>query len=95
MSFRYLEIPMATERLRISNYNPLLDSLTRQIGIWPKKTLSYAGKTHLITFVLQGVECFWLSNISLPQGIIDRIYSICNSFMWSSKHFSIVMDGYV
>ena len=86
MPFRYLGIPMAAERLRIADYSPLLDSLVRRINIWPQKTLSYAGKAQLITSVLQGVECFWLSIMPLPQGVIDRIYSICRSFMWTSKH---------
>lgn len=86
MPFQYLGIPLAAERLQIFDYSPLLDSLSHRIHAWPQKTLSYAGKVQLITSVLQGVECFWLSMLPLPLGIIDRIYNICRSFMWTSRH---------
>lgn len=89
MPFRYLGIPLALAKLRISDYNPLADSLIRRINAWPKRTLSYAGKIKLISSVLQGVECFWLSVLPLPYEIVDRIYSICKAFMWTTKHSPI------
>lgn len=76
ITFRYLGIPMAAERLRISNYSPPSARLIDLIDIWLKKTLSFVDKVHLITLVLQDVKCFWLSIIPLMQGIINRIYSI-------------------
>ncbi|XP_042379905.1 uncharacterized protein LOC121972287 [Zingiber officinale] len=85
MPFRYLRISIASQKLKISDYSTLLDSLTRRIGSWPKATLSYAGKAQLISSVLQGVECYWMSVLPLPQGVIDHIYSICRSFMWTSR----------
>lgn len=56
MPFRYLWIPLAAERLQISDYNPLLDSLSQRKNTWPKQTLFYADKAELITLMLQGVS---------------------------------------
>lgn len=92
MPFRYLGIPLATERLRISDYSPLLDLLTNRITTWLRQTLSYVRKVQLIISVLQGVEYFWLSILPLPQGVIDHIYNICRSFMWTSKHPPVCAD---
>lgn len=49
MPFRYLGVPLASKRLRIANYTILIESLMKKIKAWPKNTLSYAGKTQLIT----------------------------------------------
>lgn len=45
MPFEYLGIPLAFERLKITNYDLLLDSLILRINSWLKQTLSYARKT--------------------------------------------------
>lgn len=83
---RYLGIPIASGKLRTSDYAILVDNLTEKVNAWPRHTLSYAGKLELIRSVLQGVECFLLSILPLPVNIIDRIYGICRNFFWSSKH---------
>ncbi|XP_074556543.1 uncharacterized protein LOC141812447 [Curcuma longa] len=83
MPFRYLGIPIASQKLRISDYTTLLDALSRRVTSWPKATLSYAGKAQLVASVLQGVECYWMSVLPIPSGVVDRIYGICRSFMWT------------
>lgn len=52
MPFRYLGILLASKKLRITNYSPLMDSLIRKINSWPKKTLSYAGQWLISWFSL-------------------------------------------
>lgn len=46
--FRYLGIPLASEKLKISNYSLLIDKLINKINSWPRHTLSYASKLQLI-----------------------------------------------
>lgn len=45
-----------------------------------------SGKLELIWSILLGVECFWLSLLPLPLGIIDKLYAIRSIFVWNSKH---------
>jgi len=48
--------------------------------------MSYVGRVELIKFVLQGVECFWLSVLPIPTGVIEKIYRLCGGFLWNSHH---------
>lgn len=53
--FRYLGIPLATEKLRVADYSVLVDSISERIKAWPRNTLSYAGKLELTRAVIQGI----------------------------------------
>ncbi|XP_052177540.1 uncharacterized protein LOC127791595 [Diospyros lotus] len=86
MPFRYLGVPLAAQKLKISHYVPFVDKVAAYINAWSSATLSYAGRTELIRAVLQGVECFWLSILSIPSAVIVRIVRLCRVFLWNSKH---------
>lgn len=64
----------------------LIDPLVYKLTSWPKHTLSCAGKFELVKMVLQEVECFWLSILLIPCGVINKTYTISCSFVWSTKH---------
>lgn len=84
--FCYLGIPIVAEKLRTRNYGPLTETIMKRLASWPKHTLSYVNKLELVRTVLQGIECFLLSILSIPCAVIEKIYAICWSFMWSTKH---------
>ncbi|GFZ21539.1 hypothetical protein Acr_29g0007010 [Actinidia rufa] len=86
--FRYFGIPVADSRLRISQYSPLIDKITNYISAWARAYLSYAGRTELVKSVLQGVECFWLSILSIPAGVKAKIIQLCRNFLWSVNYNS-------
>lgn len=85
MPFRYLGIPLASGKLKVSCYAPFLDKITTYIGAWNCSSLSYVGKAELIRAVLQGVECFWLSIFPILATIISRIVNHYRKFLWGSK----------
>lgn len=87
--FRYLDIPLAMEKLHMSNYGVLIDVIVLKFTLWPKHMLSYTRKLELGKIVLHGVECFWLSILPIPCVVIDKLYVICRSFVWTFKHPSI------
>lgn len=87
--FRYLGIPIASTKLKISDYCPLFDKLSSKINSWPKNTLSHAGRLELIRSVLQGTHCYWMSVLPFPEGVIKKIDAACRNFFWSSKHPAI------
>lgn len=53
--FQYLGIPVASNKLKITEFCLLLDKLTSKINSWPKQTLSHAGRLELIRSVFQGL----------------------------------------
>ncbi|KAG6484006.1 hypothetical protein ZIOFF_060799 [Zingiber officinale] len=44
ISYRYLGILLASENLKIADYDPLIDALRRRLIAWPNLTLSYIGR---------------------------------------------------
>lgn len=76
-------------RLRISDYSPLIDNIIDKIQAWPRNSLSYAAILELIISVVQGVQCYWMSMLLIPDDVIARIYGLYRNFLWSLKHPSI------
>ncbi|XP_052197414.1 uncharacterized protein LOC127804583 [Diospyros lotus] len=72
MPFRYLGIPLAAEKLKISHFPPFTNQIADHITGWKSASMSYAGRAKLIKSVFQGVECFWLSILPLPTGLLIR-----------------------
>jgi len=86
MPFRYLGIPLASSKLKLCHYEPLLAKIADCIIAWRAVTLSYAGRLELIRTVLQGVICFWLNILPVPAGVIEHIYRFCRRFLWNSSN---------
>ncbi|KAL0407933.1 UNVERIFIED_CONTAM: putative mitochondrial protein [Sesamum radiatum] len=92
MPVRYLGIPLAAQRLSVSDYSPLVDRIAHCISKWTAKSLSIAGRLELISSVIQGVECFWLQCFLLPAAVIDKIHRRCRNFLWNSKRAPVAWD---
>ena len=85
LPIRYLGLPLMHRKLRISEYEPLLDQIARKFRSWAVKSLSYAGRTQLISSVIYGIINFWLSTFSLPKGCLEKIESLCSRFLWAGN----------
>ncbi|KAL0378723.1 UNVERIFIED_CONTAM: hypothetical protein Sradi_3177800 [Sesamum radiatum] len=92
MPVRYLGIPLAAQRLSVTDYSPLVDRIAHCISKWSAKSLSFAGLLELIRSVIQGVECFWLQYFPLPAAVIDKIHRLCRNFLWNSKRAPVVWE---
>ncbi|XP_013709779.2 uncharacterized protein LOC106413574 [Brassica napus] len=85
LPIRYLGLPLMHRKLRISEYEPLLDSIVRKFRRWATKTLSYAGRLLLISTVISGSVNFWCSTFMLPKGCVKKIERLCSRFLWSGQ----------
>ncbi|KAL2249650.1 UNVERIFIED_CONTAM: Retrovirus-related Pol polyprotein from type-2 retrotransposable element R2DM [Sesamum indicum] len=92
MRVRYLGIPLAAQRLSVTNYSPLVDQIANCISKWTGKSLSYAGRLELIRLVIQGVECFWLQVFPLPAAVIEKIHRLCRNFLWNSRRAPVAWE---
>lgn len=81
--FRYLGIPLATEKLRISNYGALIDAAEVNIMAQTYIILCREARIGKDGLARSGI---WLSILPIPNGVIDKLYAICRSFVWSTKH---------
>ncbi|XP_019189205.1 PREDICTED: uncharacterized protein LOC109183558 [Ipomoea nil] len=89
---RYLGVPLDAQKLKVSCYTPLFDSINKYISAWKGFSLSYAGKLELIAKVIQGVVAYWMQEFSLPPTVIESIISICRKFLWGGKRALVSWD---
>lgn len=85
LPIRYLGLPLMSRKLRIAEYEPLLDKLTNRFRSWAVKSLSFAGRVQLIASVISGVVAFWISTFVLPLGCLKKIEALCSRFLWSGN----------
>lgn len=83
LPIRYLGLPLMSRKLRIDEYQPLLDKITNKFKAWSTKMLSFADRLQLIASVISGLVNFWISTFILPKGCIKQIESLCSRFLWS------------
>ncbi|CAA7013484.1 unnamed protein product [Microthlaspi erraticum] len=82
---RYLGLPLTCRKLRISEYAPIVEKISKQFTTWSVRTLSFAGRLQLISSVIMGSVNFWCSTFILPKGCIKQIESLCSRFLWSGS----------
>ncbi|WZZ04139.1 hypothetical protein YC2023_090060 [Brassica napus] len=80
---RYLGLPLMSRKLRVSEYEPLMDKIRCRFVGWAVKKLSYAGRLQLIVSVITGTVIFWITTFVLPKSCIRKIESLCSRFLWS------------
>lgn len=83
LPIRYLGLPLMHQKLRWSDYSPLIESLSSKFSSWTIHALSYAGRLQLLTSVIYSLLNFWMSAFFLPKSCIKKIQSMCSRFLWS------------
>lgn len=64
--FRYLGLPVGANPRKGSTWQPLIDSLTRKLGSWRNKFLSFGGRIVLLNSVLNSIPIYYLSFMKMP-----------------------------
>ncbi|VFR03542.1 unnamed protein product, partial [Cuscuta campestris] len=82
---RYLGLPLTSQRASERDFAPLIAKVEDNICKWNTKTLSQAGRVELIRSVIQGIQSFWLQAFPIHKTVLNRITTICRSFLWGSK----------
>ncbi|XP_058726621.1 uncharacterized protein LOC131597983 [Vicia villosa] len=82
---RYLGIPLATKRLNIHHYLPLIDKIVCRIRHWTAYLLSTAGRIQLVKSIVVAITQYWMHCLPLPKAVLKKIDSICRSFIWTGK----------
>lgn len=74
-----------SRKLKISEYAPLMNKITRSFQAWSVKLLSFASRLQLLKTVIFGTVSFWTSAIMLPKGCMKNIEALCSRFLWSGN----------
>ncbi|CAN1278623.1 Putative ribonuclease H protein At1g65750 [Linum perenne] len=78
---RYLGLPLIASKLSLRDCHSLIQKITMRIRGWSTKTLSFAGRLHLINAVLLSLSQFWMSVFPLPLSVIKRVQQLCASYL--------------
>lgn len=79
---RYLGIPLCSHKISLHHCAPLLEHIKGKVNSWSAKALSFVGRLLLLNTVINGITNFWTSTFIIPKACIDKINSLCSSFLW-------------
>ncbi|XP_043725702.1 uncharacterized protein LOC122672268 [Telopea speciosissima] len=82
LPIRYLGVPLASKKLRSSDFLELVSKVQNRIDSWSTKSLSFAGRVALIQSVLMGTINYWLSVFRLPSSTILALEKMMARFLW-------------
>lgn len=63
----------------------LLEKISRRIGSWTSRKLSFAGRLQFITSVLFSLQVYWTGMFMLPKRVLKDMTQMFNRFLWNGK----------
>jgi hypothetical protein len=82
---KYLGMPTIMRRARSQNFNFIMDKIWGKLKGWKERNLSFAGRSVLISAVVQAIPTYMMSCFLIPKAICSQIEkAICN-FWWGGK----------
>lgn len=79
--FTYLGLPMATTKLRVEDFSPLMDKIERRLTAC-SSMLSYTGRLQMVNYVLTSTAAYAMCTLKLPKGVIDNIDRARKQCLW-------------
>lgn len=91
---RYLTLPLMHNKLRISDYQPLLDQLRNRFSSWSSRALSFAGRKQLLSSVICGKSIFGSPLSSCQKGVSKplSLYAL-GSFGMAPQHLELLLKS--
>lgn len=80
---RYLGLSLLPRKMTKSDYAPLIERVKKRLHSWTSRHLSFAGRTQLISSVIQSIMAYWCAAFVLPKRCIHKINIMCRRFLWS------------
>ncbi|KAF7841821.1 reverse transcriptase [Senna tora] len=67
------------------NYNVLIERIGSKLAGWKAKTLSQAGRLTLIKSVLQPLNIYHMSTLTIPRKYCHQMDAVCSNFFWGFR----------
>ncbi|CAL4980148.1 unnamed protein product [Urochloa decumbens] len=81
----YLGLPLSPYKLRVTDYQPLVDTFDRYLSGWKAKLLSSGGRMVLVITVLGGLAVYYMSAQLLPKSVLDKLEARRRAFLWTGE----------
>ena len=82
LPIRYLGVPLADRRLRIRDWQPVLDKVETWLGGWRARLLSRGGRLVMFKAVLSAIPNYFMSIFRMPVGVRRRLEAVMRGFFW-------------
>ncbi|KAG5580837.1 hypothetical protein H5410_051464 [Solanum commersonii] len=80
--FKYLGIPLSTQKITLIQWKPLITRITARISSWTARKLSYTGRAQLIQFVIIGIQAFSAQLFMIPTKCVGGP-NLTNLRLWN------------
>jgi hypothetical protein len=82
---KYLGMPTSMGRTKVQDFKFIIDRVWSKLKGWKERNLSFAGRSILISAVIQAIPTYMMSCFLIPKEICSQIErAICN-FWWGTK----------
>ncbi|GKC30130.1 RNA-directed DNA polymerase, eukaryota, reverse transcriptase zinc-binding domain protein [Tanacetum coccineum] len=87
LPMKYLGVPLITKNIGVSECNQLGEKVKQKVNDWKNKALSYAGRLHLVAYVLASMHIYWASVFLIPKTTVKDIEKALKGFLWCHGDF--------
>ncbi|KAL0924454.1 hypothetical protein M5K25_005285 [Dendrobium thyrsiflorum] len=78
----YLGIPISDKCLRVADFLPLVEKITRKLSGWKASMLSFAGRLQFLKFTILNSIAYWIRGSILPKTILKAIRKLFSKFLF-------------
>ncbi|KAL0911164.1 hypothetical protein M5K25_019281 [Dendrobium thyrsiflorum] len=78
----YLGIPISLGRIKISDFDPLLEKVTSLLSGWRARLLSFDGRLQYIKYTITNTVAYWIRCSIIPKSICKAIGKLCSKFLY-------------
>jgi len=83
---KYLGVPTINGRVKKSQYQYILDRISKKLAGWKTSCLSLAGRATLIQSTLSAIPSYTMQTARLPRSICDEIDRKVRCFLWGGTN---------
>ncbi|PKU64553.1 Putative ribonuclease H protein [Dendrobium catenatum] len=85
----YLGIPLSFYRLKIADFLPLMDSVSKKMNGWKACLLSFAGRMQYIKFTIQNTIAYWIRGSIMPKTVHKFIKRSSSKFLFFGDNMEV------
>ncbi|KAL0910547.1 hypothetical protein M5K25_021541 [Dendrobium thyrsiflorum] len=79
---KYLGLPIFYRKLKLHDFQPLLQKISTYLDGWKAKTLSFAGRIQYLKFTISNTLAYWIRGSIIPKGCCKLINRLCSRFLY-------------
>ncbi|XP_048489873.1 uncharacterized protein LOC104908908 [Beta vulgaris subsp. vulgaris] len=86
LPFKYMGVPIATDKLKTSDCQAMIDKMITRIKVWSTRNMSFAARCQLVNSVLMSIHTYWGQLFLIPRSVLLEVNIICRCFLWNGSH---------